>query len=82
MSYDEQRISDQIDGGLYHKNQQEMTQETMTKEQILWNLIIKDPNYIYDFKDYDEFLNEVKNSNRPIVNERIYIIEPAMSENV
>ena len=61
MSYDEQRISDQIDGGLYHKNQQEMTQETMTKEQILWNLIIKDPNYIYDFKDYDEFLNEVKN---------------------
>lgn len=36
-------------------------QETMTKEQILWNLIIKDPNYIYDFKDYDEFLNEVKN---------------------
>lgn len=38
-----------------------MTQETMTKEQILWNLIIKDPNYIYDFKDYDEFLNEVKN---------------------
>ena len=39
----------------------EMTQETMTKEQILWNLIIKDPNYIYDFKDYDEFLNEVKN---------------------
>ena len=38
-----------------------MTQQTMTKEQILWNLIIKDPNYIYDFKDYDEFLNEVKN---------------------
>ena len=34
MSYDEQRISDQIDGGLYHKNQQEMTQ-IMTKEQIL-----------------------------------------------
>ena len=38
-----------------------MTTQTMTKEQILWNLIIKDPNYIYDFKDYDEFLNEVKN---------------------
>lgn len=35
MSYDEQRISDQIDGGLYHKNQQEMTKETMAKEQIL-----------------------------------------------
>ena len=34
MSYDEQRISDQIDGGLHQQNQQEMTQ-TMTKEQIV-----------------------------------------------
>ena len=41
MSYDEQRISDQIDGGLYHKNQQEMTQETMTKEQIITDVLKK-----------------------------------------
>ena len=34
MSYDEQRISDQIDGGLHQQKQQEMTQ-IMTKEQIL-----------------------------------------------
>ena len=44
MSYDEQRISDQIDGGLYHKNQQEMTQET-TKEQI--------PKWIEDYYKAD-----------------------------